>query len=113
MLTLSVRPTWPVPLMDGVVMTETAAVTVSGTSTDVPVSGTLTVSTRVPAGVPSGIVTVTAARPTSSVVSTIVGSIAVDPSCVSPALTTAVPAFGSPLLNSSDERLRVTESPAE
>ena len=56
---------------------------------------------------------VTVARPCSSRVSTIVGSIAaLLPSTVEPRLTVASPLCGPPLLNSSDDSVSVTDSPA-
>jgi hypothetical protein len=46
------------------------------------------------------------------VVSTTAGSIAPEPSSVSPRLTTASPLCSPPLLNSSDDSVSVTCSPA-
>ena len=106
------RPTVAVPLITGAV-TEVMAgtVMVSGTSIAVPVCGTATVSIRVPAGVAVGMVTATDARPVSSPRSTIAGSMADWPSTAPPTLTVAVPLFGSPFENRSEDSPRVTTSP--
>ena len=83
---------------------------VIGTAIDVPVDGTAIVSCWAPER-PAGIAKVTDARPTSSVVSTIVGSMAEDPTTVPPIESSTVDAAGSPALNASDERSAVTDSP--
>src|SRR5690242_16936320 len=92
----------------GSVGTSGSATTI-GTGTEVP-PGPVTVRVCGPL-TPSGIVIVTVARPCSSVVSTTAGSIAAVPSDTSPSSTSAEPAVGPPLLNTSDERVSVTCSP--